>query len=426
MNTNPEFQRQLYLECSESRLIGIPLILATIFTFSYFLDDYRFANACGLTAAALFLSITLAWGARQTLDSINEEYRDQTWDTQRLSALGPWQMVWGKLFGSTIMVWYAGGICLLVYLTSHATQPLLIWPCLYAVSGALLIQSLGLLFGQLSVHQGQSKSGSMLFILLIGLFILSSWSRFSGFDYLPKQINWYSWTLDQRLFEVSSLLVAIFWSVVGNYRLMAQALGIRTLPLIWLAFALFLIAYLGGFLPDDDYPLALAAFLVCIGLSYIGVLVERHDAIRIKRLASYFQQQNWRRVSEDLPIWCVSFALAIPFALLLSVSDHPLRMLVGSFHFYPLTILLLLVRDTALYLFFCYGKNPQRALSLTLLWGALLYGILPGIFSFLGQIWLAALFFPLWAQSAGSALLCAVLQTGLLLSMLYRRWQDNV
>ncbi|MCD2449892.1 ABC transporter permease [Methylicorpusculum oleiharenae] len=428
MNINPEFQRQLYLECSHARLIGIPLILGAVFTFSYFADNHRLASGSAQAAMTLFLIITLLWGVRQTMDSVVEEYRDRTWDTQRLSALSPWQMTWGKWLGSTIMVWYAGLICLLVYLIASEPGQPLFWPCFYATGGALLVQGLSLLLGQISVRQGHTKTGSTLLIVLLGVFIIAPWNRFASFGYFQQTaaVTWYHLRIIQQDFELISLLLALFWCSVGNYRLMSQELGIRTTPWCWLAFAVFLIVYLGGFLPGTSYPFSLMAFMVCISLGYIGVVIERNEAIRIKRLLTYLQQHNWRRSAEELPVWCVSLLLATPFALLLSLSEHPMRNLGNSFHFYPLPVLLLLLRDVALYLFFSYGKNPQRALSLTLLWGVLLYGILPGMFTLAGQNWLAALFFPLWADSASGALVCALLQTALLSALLYRRWQENV
>ena len=207
---------------------------------------------------------------------------------------------------------------------------------------------------------------------------------------------------------------------------MAQALGIRTLPWVWLSFLFFLIIYLGGLLPLSAYTFSLAGFAVCIVLSYIGVLVERNDPMRLKCLQIYAAQQNWRRFAEELPIWWLSFGLAMPFALLMSLSDHPLGLLGGNFHIYPLPILLLLLRDCCLYLYFCYGKNPQRAFNLTLLSAALLYGFIPGLFSAAGQTWLAALAFPLCADSAGSALIFSIIQIGFLGRLLYKRWQASV
>ncbi len=37
--------------------------------------------------------------------SLAEEASQNTWDWQRLSALSPWQMAWGKLLGATLPAW---------------------------------------------------------------------------------------------------------------------------------------------------------------------------------------------------------------------------------------------------------------------------------------------------------------------------------
>lgn len=427
MNLNPEFQRQLYLECSQARLVGIPLVLGCIFTLSYFIDGYHLGSATTQTALILFMLITLLWGARQSIDSIVEEYRDRTWDTQRLSALGPWSMTWGKLFGSTVMVWYAATICLLVYglaTDNQATLPLLLF---YSICAGLLVQNGGLLLGLLAVQRGQSKNSSIFLVAIVGFLAIAPWlTELASPSPLNRPLantNWYTSAIDSQLFHQVSLLLAIFWCGLGNYRLMMQELGIRTRPWVWLGFSVFMTVYLGGFIPSIFYTFSLAAFLVCSGLTYLGVLVERNDAMRVKRLLMYFSQGNWQRGLEELPIWWLSFILTLPAALQLSLSSHPLIEFSSAFHFYPLALALILLRDCALYVYFCYGKNPQRALTLSLLTGVLLYGIIPGIFKALGQTGLASLFFPLLADSATGALICALLQTGFVMQLLYRRWK---
>ncbi|MGZ4960599.1 MAG: hypothetical protein ACXV7J_15245 [Methylomonas sp.] len=431
MNLNPEFQRQLYLECSQARLIGIPLVLCIVFAFSYLIDDYRLGGATAKTALTLYLLITLLWGARQCAGSIIEEYRDRTWDTQRLSALGPWEMTWGKLFGSTVMVWYAGVICLAVYglaTDNLAALPLLVF---YGICAALLVQSGGLLLGLLAVQRGQIKTGSILILAIIGFFSFAPWltdlSKMPANIYFPTVpiTDWYGMAISGERFHRISLLLALFWCGIGNYRLMTLELGMRSLPWAWMGFCVFLMVYLGGFFPSSSYSFSLAAFLVCSALTYIGILVERTDPMRIKRLFTYFQQQNWRRTGEELPIWWPTLMLTLPLALLLSLSEHPFRELGMRFHFYPLPIVLLLTRDCGLYLYFGYGKNPQRAFSLSLLSAALLYFILPGMFGALGMTGVSALFFPLWADSAGGALFCGLLQTGFILRLLYGRWKQS-
>lgn len=429
MNLNPEFQRQLYLECSQARLIGIPLVLGIMFTLSYFIDGYRLGSVTAKAALTLFMLITLLWGARQAVDSIVEEHRDRTWDTQRLSALGPWEMVWGKLFGSTLMVWYAGMLCLLAYglaIDDAAALPRLIF---YGICAALLVQSGSLLLGLLAVRRGQTKSGSIFLLAVIGFLSIAPWlsdvSNVTAYALPDSTTHWYDMRFSSSDFHQISLLLALFWCGVGNYRLMTLELGLRTTPSVWLGFSVFLMIYVGGFMPSSAYSFWLAAFAVCGALTYVGVVVESNDAMRIKRLLTYFAERNWRRGSEEMPIWWLSFLLLLPAALVLSISEHPLREFSLRFHFYPLAIVLILLRDCGIYLYFRYGKNPQRALSLTLLTGVLLYGVIPGIFNAVGQNGLAALFFPLWADSASGALLCAMLQTGWIMSLLYQRWKAN-
>ena len=430
MNLNPEFHRQLLLECSTARLIGAPLVLWVIFSFTYYIDDYHLGSTTAKSALILFLLITLLWGAQQSRDSMLDELRNHTWDTQRLSALGPWDMAWGKLLGSTIMVWYSGLICLLVSATATADFAALPLTAFYCIAAGLIVQSASLLMAQMAVQRNQTKSGPTLIIAIIALiFIAPKLTAVSSLGlFLPAMgtPSWYDFSVNQQLFNILSIFAALFWCSIGNYRLMSQALGIRTRPWIWLTFSAFLIIYLGGFLPSSVYSLAFIAFAVCIVLSYIGILVEPNDPMRLKCLQIYAAQQNWRRFAEELPIWWLSFGLAIPFALILSLSDHPLGILGANFHLYPLSILLLLLRDCTIYLYFSYGKNPQRAFNLTLLSTALLYGILPGLFSITGQIWLAALAFPLWADSAGSALVFSLIQLGVLGQLLYKRWQTCV
>lgn len=428
MNLNPEFQRQIYLEISQARLIGVPLVLGVIFTLCYFLDGYRLGSSTANTALTLFMLITLLWGARQTIDSILEEYRERTWDTQRLSALGPWDMSWGKLFGSTIIVWYAGACCLMVYSLATDTPAALPLLLFYGIGTALLVQAGSLLLGLLAAQRGQSKSGSIFLVAVVGFLAVAPWlSRTADVSssVFGQTLTWYDWSVSREIFQKISLLLALFWCGIGIYRLMAQELGIRTLPWIWLCFSLFLTVYLGGLLPGSSYSFALVAFLVNLGLSYLGLLIERNEAMRIKRLLTYFAEGNWRRVGEETPIWWLSVALTLPAALALSLSENPWRDLGATFHFYPLAIVLILLRDCAIYLYFFYGNNPQRALSLTLLTGVLLYGVLPGMFNAIGQSSLAALFFPLWADSTATGSLCALLQVACIGYGLYRRWLSS-
>ena len=432
MNLNPELQRQLILEFSPARLIGIPLILSIIFALTYLIDQYHFAEITTRTALGLFLLIVTFWGSRQAVDSVLEEQRGHTWDTQRLSALDPWAMVSGKLFGSTLVVWYGGLICLLVYGIAANNINSFFWVCLYAISSGLLVQSFSLLLSLVALRKGQISNNSVIIgLAIVAAFISASWIMPLAQD--PQTLSnisdtpWYGINTSVQTLVLISVCLALFWVIVGNYRLMTQELRIRTTPWVWLVFALFLIVYTGGFIPPnhptaDFYTLA---FSICLFLSYSIAFAEHHEPMRIKRLATYISQQNWRRSAEELPLWCVTFILAGIISLPLSFANTT-EMVGNNIHIYPLTVLLLLLRDIGIFLFFSYSKNPQRAFSLTLLSLVFLYGVLPSISYSAQQHWLMAFFLPLSAANFGLSLAYSTIQAGLVAYLLYKRWQESV
>lgn len=427
MNLNPEFQRQLFLEYSQARVLGIPAVLGAIFSLAYFVDDNRIGGAVATAAITAYWLIVLLWGARQTVDSITDEYREQTWDIQRLSALGPWQMAWGKLFGSTVMVWYAALLCLLVYSLATDARGNLALALFYDLGAGLLVQSGGLLLGLLAVRRGRYKSSSVLVLaLLVFLPVAAKLSNLSddgyGLHYLGAGY-WYGLDIGGNLFHACSLLLAIAWCNVGNVRLLSRELALPTRPWVWLGFNAFLAVYLGGFMPASSYSLAWSALLVCTGLTYTALLAETNDAMQVKRLLDFIRQGDWPRAFREIPLYWLSFLMAVPAAGALMLLEPPWADFSTAFHFYPLPLLLIVLRDCGLYLYFAYGSQPQRAFNLSLLAALLLYGVLPGIFTALGQNSLAAWFFPLWADSAAGSLICAALQVCAVFLLLRQRWQ---
>ena len=103
---NAEFRRNLWLELSTHRLIAMPAALALVLALVYAMSDEPRESLAATSAwiAAAFLGV---WGVRSAAESVGEEMRNRTWDAQRMSALGPWEMTWGKLVGSAA---FAGGV----------------------------------------------------------------------------------------------------------------------------------------------------------------------------------------------------------------------------------------------------------------------------------------------------------------------------
>ena len=125
---NPEFRRNLWLELSPQRLVLMVSVLGIIAALTVYLGndpvkEGSTAHALLIVFSALGLMLAGGWGSFTVLASINSEVAERTWDQQRLSALSPWQMAWGKLLGASIYPWLGGLLCAAVVLVSGLLLP---------------------------------------------------------------------------------------------------------------------------------------------------------------------------------------------------------------------------------------------------------------------------------------------------------------
>ena len=429
---NPEFQRNLYLEFSYARLVGMPAFLLVVFSLTYLIDGKILDQATANTAMGLYIAIVLFWGAKQSAECIFEEFRNNTWDIQKTSAISPWSLSWGKLFGSTLYNWYGGLICLLVYgiASSELEYNMLSW--VYLLAGGLLAQSLSLLASLFSLRRKQSfnSSFSYLFALFILLSIVPVILNIDKF--YNDAIYWYGEKFKLAYFSASSLVIACIWAIVGIYRLLSDELKMRTLPWVWIAFIAFVIMYLAGIMDTDvkgrqidlGVSLALVGFCVCISLSYLLLFFDENNPMVLRKVWIYIEQGQWLRVLQEIPCWVVSMVLALPAVVILTMF-YPMEK-IGEINLYPWVIFLLMLRDSCILLFFSYAPNPRRALSLTLLYMISLYALLPVIFQSMNADFIAGLLLPALNNNLLLATLFASLQTLFISFLLFQRWQKRV
>ena len=134
---NPEFKRNLWLEMSPSRLAIMPGVLALIGLLVYVLNPDDPQRSLFVAFSVLFVGLTVGWGSLLVVSSINNEVSERTWDQQRLSALSPWDMAWGKLFGSAAYAWYGGLLCALVAVVAALSGPAFWSRCVWLLVGAV-------------------------------------------------------------------------------------------------------------------------------------------------------------------------------------------------------------------------------------------------------------------------------------------------
>ena len=119
---NPEFKRNLILSASPFRQLILPLSMLAIIYLFYLINGQYFGQSLATACAIIFLVVMLLWGSREVSDSLMDEMQEKTWDFQRMSSMGAWPMVWGKIVGASFYISLSALIALLAY--AYSIQPL--------------------------------------------------------------------------------------------------------------------------------------------------------------------------------------------------------------------------------------------------------------------------------------------------------------
>jgi len=426
MISNPELQRNLWLEITSNRLISMPLILSIVFFLIYVIHGQELNRDVAGNVVMVYTILTVFWGVSMASESILSEVRNHTWDNQRMSSMSAWTLVWGKLLGSTIYVWYGAFFCLLLYACSAGVGPLqLIKNISLLVSCGLLAQGLAMLSSIMSVRKNAQTNKAV--PLRMTLFISLPVAIMLSLTLKEGMISWYGFSIavfDMILWSTVSFLC---WTWIGNQRLMRAELQSTNSIAIWMLFAIYMMLYLAGF----SEPIAsitgfgaslylLNAFYVAVVLTYFMLFSEAKTPINYMILLNCFKAKRWMAMQFVLPCWVGVLILAWVSAILTSIVDH-------SVLFMVLAILLFVMRDICIILYVNFSEYKKRADITALLYLAILYGVLPAIFSMLGMDSLNVLFRPGLAGdniaiTAGAALLeCMVV-----FWMMRQRWKTAV
>ena len=427
MTVNPELRRNLWLELTPHRLIAMPAILVLGLTLAYILGRPDAAQAVAWVALGLFLAISWLWGSQLAANSIVDEFREKTWDTQRMSSLGPWALAWGKLVGANVFTWYGGAICLLVFVVfGNAARMPITATILLAGGGAVLIQALSMLFALVAGAGVRHRHvpTNLLVILLAVVFF----GRYVSTLYGREPIIWYGMSLNPTWFGAVSVWTFAIWAAVGVYRVLCAELQVRTMPVAWLGFAAFLSLYLAGFtldvLPGRSHSLLLlCAFAVTLSMTYLSAWWEPRDVVTVRRFALHWRESARKRALQEMPCWLATAPFAIAFALLLLLTGPllPVGRLPAGF---AIGLCLYALRDIGLLYFFSLARKPRRAELAAGVYLVVAYWLLPEIFGAVGSDVLSKAFLPpIWRETS-TAIGILLLHLGLVGGLLWWRWKS--
>lgn len=434
---NPEFKRNIWLELSLHRLIAAPVLLGLIF-FVLMQNDNGAGMGAGITnsiAKSIFVIATILWGSHLAFASVSEELQNRTWDNQRMSALSPFKLAWGKLFGATAFAWYIGVPCVIaMLLTPSITYGSKVQTSNVAVAMSLI---LGALFAQAlafvsALIAAKSNAAVPRGISLLFLFVLMPMVGQFLFDTRNPTQLWYGQELTRNGFINASLLAFTAWTWLASYRVMQSALQIKARPWAMLLFVLFCAFYIQGFYAAHSIGnFASIAFVLAVSMVYVGAVTEKRDLVSVRRCINPWLAQNPASALKETPYFVV-LALFSVFALLLTLLGTNINdnfFFQNALHGQPfvwlgLVVVLLMLRDIGLLYYFSLGKKPQRAAMTTFFYLIVLYALLPLLLP--NSVGLIA--FPLKSltQSTGvyGALVLAIVHVAVVAGLLYKQHID--
>jgi hypothetical protein len=387
--SNPEFKRNLWLSFSMHRLIAMPVLLALTFLAILFSEEKNVSSRLYEASIALFIFVVWLWGARNANATIVDELRDKTWDQQRMSAINPWTMTWGKLFGSTSYNWYGGLMCLTVIAVSgfNAGKPDVIATVLSLCAVGVLVHAALI---AINLHTSQTggrivERGGLGWLVIILVF-LSSTAFYSASS--AEQISWWDLKVHHANFWLFSALLFAACTTIAAWRVTSNALQVRTLPWAWPALALVLTAYFGGFNQGSNkiQTLTIIGLFISVTLTYAALFSEKNTLQLWRKLRVLHAKQDWRYWLESLPMWPTTMLLSFIFAILIqltSADSIPKQLGIDS-SLQSFTLVLMLLRDASILLFFTLAPNSKRALGATILYLLVLNLLLPFLASIAG------------------------------------------
>lgn len=425
---NPEFRRNLWLSFSVQRLLAMPVLLGLIFLAIGLSDHYPVgaADALYFAATILFMFVVWLWGARNANSAIVDELRDKTWDQQRMSALAPWTMTWGKLFGSTAFNWYGGAICLAIAIPSAIVGEQPFWlsdlPTLTAVALMLHAALIALNLHSAQLEMQLIQRGGLGWLAII--FAFPAFSFFLNTSRQPHPISWWDMDLENSLFLLGSALLFAACAIFAAWRVMCNALQVRTMPWAWPLFAVILSIYFAGIgeLATDLplFALGYVGLFIATVMTYATLLTEPASLLIWNRLRVRQQSGDWRGWLEHLPIWPTTMLLAFCFALLATAAQPQFiyRLPHLPILHEPLAAAFMLLRDASIVLFFSFARTAKRATTVAVLYLAVIDALLPILFKAGGLDALSYLLLPVGgAHGAGTSVLVMACHAAIALAL---------
>ncbi|MGD2133671.1 MAG: hypothetical protein PVI23_12830 [Maricaulaceae bacterium] len=423
---SPELKRNLWLEFTASRVLIMTAVIA-LATFGVYLitnegsaavTDATFGPLEGLGLAG-FVFITILWGSRNAARSVIGEMRERTWDFQRISAISPLSMTYGKLFGSTIYTWYGGLLCLAIATPGMAAENgmgYVVRMCGVYVASGLLGHSVAMISALATARRRRADARLAIFphqaaglIAALAPLIVATSALESTYALMERDwIPWWSFSISPRTLVLGSTFAFAAWAIVGCWREMRLELMERNAPIVWPAFLAFIVIYVLGFQstmailppPGPEFaPLIVVfAYVAVMVAAYASLIIEPKNTVELRGYGAALMSGRLGEIVRGMPAYGWAFLVAILVAFAVVTSDPiPMPDNVDHLQINRLVVfagLGFLARDIGIFHFFHARPGQKRGDFAALVTIALMFVLGSGFSGAADSETLAAAFFP--------------------------------
>ncbi len=406
MSFNPELLRNLWLEATPFRLVQILGLLLVVFAVSSAAPRNLLTPEGA--AMTLYWFFVVLWGTRNAALSVVGEIRERTWDSQKLSAVSPGTMMWGKLLGATSANWFGGLLCLplILFAAWRDAGPLsAIAFGIILLALGLFAQGVALLSSLVLIRRNTGNWRLDTFLCQIAgigaaFAYYSLWSSVEAFEATgARSLVWWGHEFGLTGFHFTSLMIFLGWTLLGVWRAMRAELRFANGPFVWLAYLAYLAFYSAGFestisgylasfsMTEDATLLHAAAVrlglasIALLSTAYSMVFLEPKDPVRLRWLGEHFRAGQYYKAFLALDAWMLSYGVIMIAGLVLAGLLAMDGAMVGSLPAFALApgvlaMLGFLTRDVAIFVLMrglAGAKGDFAALALL----AALYLVIP-------------------------------------------------